>query len=77
MELFVDLLLRKDSFIWTETATMAFKQLKDAMSQPHVLALPNFDKIFVAETNASGVGIWAVLMQGHPIAFVSKALGPR
>jgi len=71
-------LLHKDSFIWTDTTTMAFKQLKHAMSQPPVLVLPNFEKIFVVETDALGVGIGVVLMQeGHPIAFVSKALGPR
>jgi len=40
-------LLQKDSFIWTYMATMAFKQLKHMMSQPLVLALPNFDKTFV------------------------------
>jgi hypothetical protein len=42
------------------------------------LALPNFSQPFVIETEASGVGIGAVLMQaGHPLAFLSRALGPR
>lgn len=71
-------LLKKDSFIWTESATQAFNQLKHAMSQPLVLALPNFEKTFIVEIDASGVGIGAIFMQeGHPIAFVSKALGPQ
>jgi len=42
------------------------------------LALSNFNQPFVIETDASGVGIGVVLMQaGHPLAFLSKALGPR
>lgn len=48
------------------------------MTKPPVLALPNFSEPFVIETDASNHGIGVVLMQqGHPIAFISKALSPR
>jgi hypothetical protein len=42
------------------------------------LALPNFAKPFVIETDASNSGLGAVLMQDdNPLAFFSKALGPK
>ena len=55
-------LLRKDSFTWTEEADLAFQNLKSAMFNPLVLALPNFDNMFVVECDASGVGLGDVLM---------------
>lgn len=42
------------------------------------MALPDFSKAFHIETDASGSGIGAVLIQeGHPIAYISKSLGPK
>jgi hypothetical protein len=72
-------LLKKNiPFIWTSESSVAFNALKTALISAPVLALPNFSSTFVVETDACDQGIGDVLMQQeHPIAFVSKALGPR
>ena len=48
------------------------------MTSAPVLSLPDFSQDFTIETDASGNGIGAVLMQqGHPITFISKALSAK
>ncbi|MCH91435.1 hypothetical protein A2U01_0012362, partial [Trifolium medium] len=48
------------------------------MSEVPVLSLPNFEEKFVLETDASGTGMGAVLIQnGHPICYFSKQFCPK
>ncbi|GJZ08219.1 retrovirus-related pol polyprotein from transposon 17.6 [Tanacetum coccineum] len=73
-----DSLLKKNSYEWSDSAQMASDELKAAMINAYVLALPNFQKEFIVETDASNEGIGVVLQQkGHPIAFLSRSLAPR
>ena len=68
-----DLLKKGGPFLWTSVTDLAFNTLKQALVEAPVLALPQFDKPFVIETDACDTGIGAVLMQeGHPLAYVSK-----
>jgi hypothetical protein len=65
-------------FVWTSTHSVAFNTLKQALIFAPVLALPDFTKTFQLQTDASDHGVGAMLLQeGHPLAFISKALGPR
>jgi hypothetical protein len=71
-----ELLKKGQVFAWTFATEQSFQALKSALVSAPVLALPDFNKTFVVETDASNKGIGAVLQQeGHPIAYVSRASG--
>ena len=69
-------------FKWSGACAMAFQQLKEALITAPILACPKFGPgvEFVLETDASGVGLGAVLSQLqddgqlHPVAYASRSL---
>ena len=71
-------LTRKDMrFIWTSECQEAFQKVKYALTNASVLAPPELGKPFEVVSDASGVGLRAVLLQeGRPVAFESRKLSP-
>ena len=79
-------------FIWTEAEQSSFNQLKEAVISPAVLVLPDPSQPYTIRTDASRVGIGAVLLQQQhqtsdrynesttslykPVAFASRSLKP-
>jgi hypothetical protein len=64
---------------WTKSEELAFQALKSALVTSPILRLPDFRKDFVIRTDASDVGVGAMLMQEYedglfPIAYASKKL---
>jgi hypothetical protein len=71
-------LLRRDSFAWNKDAEDAFQALKRALATGPILQMPDFDKLFLVDCDASGVGFGAVLHQGAgPVAFFSRPFAAR
>jgi len=75
-------LLKKDSiWQWTDEEKATFTTLKSQLIKAPLLAFPDFSLPFVLTTDASNLGLGAVLHQKHghsgktqPIAFASRAL---
>jgi len=76
-------LTKKDQpFIWTEETQRAFEMLRDALTLPPVLAMPNDTGDFVLDTDACDQTIGAVLSQVQDgvervIAYASRTLDKR
>ncbi|RVW19712.1 Retrovirus-related Pol polyprotein from transposon 17.6 [Vitis vinifera] len=70
-----DLLKKNKAWEWDERCQQAFENLKKAVTEEPVLALPDHTKVFEVHTDALDFAIGGVLMQDrHPIAFESRKL---
>uniref|UniRef100_A0A8R7TPA7 Reverse transcriptase domain-containing protein n=1 Tax=Triticum urartu TaxID=4572 RepID=A0A8R7TPA7_TRIUA len=73
-----NLLKKGTPFVWTDNTEQSFQILKQGLVIAPVLAQPDFQKQFTVETDTCDTGIGAILQQeGHPIAFMRKALCPK
>jgi len=68
---------KSNDFAWTEDCDSAFQALKDKLSSPPILAYPDFSEDFILDTDASNLGMGAVLSQMQDgkevvIAYASK-----
>jgi hypothetical protein len=68
-----DLLKKERSWNWMEKRKFAFEELKHGIVSTSVLKLPNFEKLFEVQTNASKFSIGGVLMQG--LSKARKSIG--
>jgi hypothetical protein len=73
-----DLTKKGVPFYWGAAQEYSFNTLIDKLTHAPLLQLPDFDKTFELECDASGIGIDGVLLQeGKPIAYFSEKLsGP-
>ncbi|KAL3977676.1 G protein-coupled receptor [Sarotherodon galilaeus] len=67
---------------WTPECEAAFMDLKNCLCNEPVLQCPDFTCPFIVQTDASGVGLGAVLLQGdgedqRPVQYISRKLFPR
>jgi len=72
-----------NEIVWNDSRDKAFQELKKRISTPPMLRLPDVTRPFIVQTDASHIGIGAVLLQEdatgeqRPVAFASQKLQPR
>lgn len=71
-------LMKKDApFTWTEDCQKSFELIKEALTNPPILAYPDGNENLELYTDASIIGLGAVLEQrGKPIGYAHKTLLP-
>lgn len=69
-------LTKKDQqFLWSLNCGKSFQALKNCLCSAPVLSYPDFDETFTLTTDASNVGLGAILSQkGHPVCYISRTL---
>jgi hypothetical protein len=73
-------LTRQDTqFKWSSECEMAFEELKRRLASPPILKFPDFDRPFTITTDASNIGLGAILSQiynnnEHVVAYASRNL---
>ena len=65
----------RKEFKWSTRADKSFNLLKEKVTQQPILALPNFNKVFQVDCDASGTAIGVVLNQERRlVAYFSEKL---
>lgn len=73
------LLKKSTKFAWTKACEQAFLKINKCLVRAPILCCPNYTLPFQVQTDASGYGIGAVLLQPHPdgdrvISYLSRSL---
>lgn len=71
-----------NKLVWGDSQELAFTSLRNKLSSSPILHLPDLSKQFILRTDASDLGLGAILLQEHdnelfPVAYASRKLLQR